>query len=320
MNPIRPISLALATLLQFAPLLYRISPALPALTRSPAAILFKWFAGALAVAGSYHTVSAATATVQSPTAIQGTVGSRLSHQIRISDGKNRQPGSWNISGQNFSKSGSTTVGMPPGLSLSLSTAIISGIPTAAGTYPVRITAYEDPNQRGAKLAFTLTFTIAGGTTPPSITGPPKDAVFHPGESAVFRVVAAGSPPLTYQWSKDGTALPDATSADLAIPHVTAESAGVYSVQISGPGGSVLGGPASLTVVPMRLTRPLLSSATATFQVTTIEGRNYALEASETAAEGAWSTVAEFTASGPASTLSPSAPPAPTWFWRYRTNP
>lgn len=407
-KPIRSISLVLAAFLQWAPLLQRSAPALPALTRSPAAILFQWFAGALAVAGSYHTVSAATATVQSPKSISGTVGTRLSHQIRINDGKNRQPGSWAIAGKNYTKSGSTTVGLPPGLSLALSTAIISGIPSTSGTFPVQITAYEDPNQRGAKLSFTLTFTIAGGSAPPTITGPPvggtileggsltltveaasttplqfqwyhdgqaipgaissslaiaaavlsdagtywatvsndagtatsdsasivvnpvvvathvdqspESAAFHPGESPTLQVRASGSSPLAYQWSKDGTPIPDATSPGLVLTPVSLASAGVYSVKVSGPGGIVVSDPATLTVVPMQISRPILSSASATLEAATIIGRSYELLASETLAPESWTVVAEFTATIPVTTVSPAAPPGSSWFWRYRTAP
>src|SRR5690242_3971155 len=142
-------SLVLAGLLHITPIATRVAQSIPALTNSPIAIVMTWAIRVAALAGAYHTVSAASAVLASATSVNGTVGTRVSYQIRISDGENRTPESWQIQGQMFSASGSTTKGMPPGLSLSLSTGIISGTPTTAGTFPTTITAYELPNGGGA---------------------------------------------------------------------------------------------------------------------------------------------------------------------------
>jgi subtilase family serine protease len=53
-------------------------------------------------------------------------------------------------------------GLPPGLSIS-STGLISGTPTAAGTYPVTVTA-TDPAQVSGSAAFTITVTRATTAT------------------------------------------------------------------------------------------------------------------------------------------------------------
>jgi hypothetical protein len=42
----------------------------------------------------------------------------------------------------------------------------------------------------------------------------------------------------YQWQFDGQVIPDATNATLALNSVTAAEAGVYSVGVSNPYGSV----------------------------------------------------------------------------------
>src|SRR5690348_8728222 len=89
-------SVILALFLQCAPFLTRTIQGWAGSAGSPAAIVMKWVIGALAVAGTYHTVSAATATLRSPSTIQGTVGTRVSYQIKISDGQTRLPESWLI--------------------------------------------------------------------------------------------------------------------------------------------------------------------------------------------------------------------------------
>src|SRR6185436_1599734 len=61
------------------------------------------------------------------------------------------------------------------------------------------------------------------------------------------VVAAGAPPLFFQWRKDGLELPDATNALLTITNVGTNDAGSYRVVVTKAEGSVTSAPASLTV-------------------------------------------------------------------------
>jgi uncharacterized delta-60 repeat protein len=53
-----------------------------------------------------------------------------------------------------------------------------------------------------------------------------------GESATFTVTAIGTPPLSYQWWKDGTALAQATGPVLALTNLQAADAGNYTVVVS----------------------------------------------------------------------------------------
>src|SRR5207244_5482572 len=122
-----------------------------------------------------------------------------SYQIKINDGQNRTPESWLIDGQLLGRTGSTTMGMPPGLSLALNTGIISGIPTQAGSFPVTITAYEHPSGGGAQLTFTITFIIAAGASAPVITTQPSGGEVIEGVAFSFTVTASGSPAPVYQW-------------------------------------------------------------------------------------------------------------------------
>jgi hypothetical protein len=61
------------------------------------------------------------------------------------------------------------------------------------------------------------------------------------------VVVTGSPPLAYQWFRDGTLLPDALEAELVLPDVTAEDAGSYVVVVGNGLGSVTSEAATLHV-------------------------------------------------------------------------
>jgi hypothetical protein len=79
----KPIAgLTLAVFLQLAPVAARMAPSVATLPNSPAAILFKWVVGALSIAGTYHTVSAATAVLASATSVKGKSGTRIASPNR----------------------------------------------------------------------------------------------------------------------------------------------------------------------------------------------------------------------------------------------
>lgn len=320
MKTTRIASIALAAFLHVAPFAAKSVQSLPGLAASPIAIVLKWVIGAFALGGAYHTVSAATAVLASSSSATGKVGTRMSYQIKISDGKNRAPGSWVISGTTFSSStGSTTVGMPSGLSLALATGIISGIPTRAGTFPVTITAYEERSLRGAKLTFTVTFTIEGDVVAPAVVTAPQSLAVHPGESARFTVAASGSTPLAYQWKLNGTDIQGASSATLTLNAVGEADLGNYSVVVSNAGGSSTSSAAELTIVPLELESIRENSGGVAIFLRTIPGRRYLIEAAQDLGR-TWETVAEKTAAGDSTSYNEPAPTQSTRFWKYRAAP
>ncbi len=90
----------------------------------------------------------------------------------------------------------------------------------------------------------------GGTTStstPTITQQPASATVNAGSSVTLSVIATGSGDLSYQWRKDGVALPDATDATFSIEEASLSDAGTYDVVISNGGVSVTSSGATLTV-------------------------------------------------------------------------
>src|SRR5437660_7326728 len=55
---------------------------------------------------------------------------------------------------------------------------------------------------------------------PSITTQPANQTVAAGQMATFAVVAAGTPPLSYQWKKNGTAISGATLSSYTTPATT----------------------------------------------------------------------------------------------------
>ena len=82
---------------------------------------------------------------------------------------------------------------------------------------------------------------------PSITSQPSDATVFEGGTASFKVEVSGTPPLTYQWKKDGQIVSWATNASLSLTNAKISNSGAYRVDISNAGGTASSDPANLTV-------------------------------------------------------------------------
>ncbi len=85
--------------------------------------------------------------------------------------------------------------------------------------------------------------------PPSINLPPSGESVVQGLGASFSVMAAGSPPFSYQWRLNGTNLNGATDDVLTLGSVQPANAGNYSVTITNAYGSIISSNALLTVIP-----------------------------------------------------------------------
>lgn len=110
--------------------------------------------------------------------------------------------------------------------------------------------------------------------PPSITTQPSSQTVIAGQAATLTVSATGTQPLSYQWQKNGVAVPGATSASYTTPATTgADNGAQFTVIISNSSGSVTSSAMTLTVnVPPSISAQPISQAvnsgqTATFSVT-----------------------------------------------------
>ena len=117
--------------------------------------------------------------------------------------------------------------------------------------------------------------VAGrnGSDQLAITIPPVDVTATEPASATFRVGATGTPPLTYQWQRDGVYISGATSATYTLASTAvADSGAQFDVVVSNPGGNVISTAVTLTVLapPTVTTQPVdvtvTAPASATFSV------------------------------------------------------
>lgn len=122
--------------------------------------------------------------------------------------------------------------------------------------------------------------IEGSGTAPAITAQPQNSSVSVGQTATFTVVASGAAPLSYQWSKDSTAISGAASASYTTPATTtADSGSSFTVTVSNSAGNVTSNAVTLTVSALAQTiafsnpgaqtvgTPLALSATATSGLT-----------------------------------------------------
>ena len=83
---------------------------------------------------------------------------------------------------------------------------------------------------------------------PSITTQPLDRLVLVGQKAKFLVVADGTKPLSYQWTKNGTNISGATSAAyVSPPNTLADNGAVFAVTINNRAGKATSNNATLTV-------------------------------------------------------------------------
>ncbi len=123
--------------------------------------------------------------------------------------------------------------------------------TQAGTYSVVV-----KNGLGSVTSAAARLTVL---QPPLIMDQPVDQTVMAGESATFRLAAAGSEPLTYQWMFDGAALDGEIRSELILSSVKAAQAGRYEVLVSNSAGNVLSHAGTLSVrVPLPAQAPIFN--------------------------------------------------------------
>ena len=144
--------------------------------------------------------------------------------------------------------------------------------TAASDNAAQFTVAVSDSSGGAVSA-TATLSVTSAPVAPSITTQPASKSVNVGQTATFTVAAAGTATLTYQWSKNGSAISGATSASYTTPATTiSDNGALFMATVSNSAGSIITNTATLTVtVPPAITTQPSSQAvnagqTATFTV------------------------------------------------------
>ncbi len=114
----------------------------------------------------------------------------------------------------------------------------------AGAYAVEVTSLAGQMVRGR---------VTSGNALLAVVVPPADQTITYGGSATLSVATAGPSELGYQWRRNDSPIPGATSSVLAIARPRVADAGAYDVVVSVAFGQVTSAAATLTVNPRLLT-------------------------------------------------------------------
>lgn len=195
-------------------------------------------AGGTSPAGTLGlTITAGAPVITSSLSASGTIGAAFTYTITATN----SPTSY------------SATGLPAGLGLNVTTGAITGTPTAVGSFSVGLTA---TNAGGSSPSATLLLTISGGASggAPVITTHPSGQLAAVGGLVAFRVTAAGTAPLMYQWRKNGVALSNggaisgANSPTLIVAGISAaDNGGAFDVVVTDTIGTATSVQASLTV-------------------------------------------------------------------------
>lgn len=135
-------------------------------------------------------------------------------------------------------------------------------------------ADERPGTERVNGTVAFSYTVGSATEQtnlPVISSQPRSQAVSAGGIATFSVGATSALPLTYQWLRNGVAIPGATTAVLGLPRVTTANAGAYTVIVSTSAGSVTSSAAVLTIGASRLGNLSVRSSAGTGSDTLIVG-------------------------------------------------
>jgi len=112
--------------------------------------------------------------------------------------------------------------------------------------------FTDTYEVGTQVDWLDNIRFAAGPTAPMITEQPSptNITVLPKLDVGWSVAAEGTPPLAYQWRRNGTNLTDATGNSLAISAAGRSQQGVYDVVVSNAYGFAASVPINLIVSPV----------------------------------------------------------------------
>jgi pectate lyase len=117
-------------------------------------------------------------------------------------------------------------------------------PSQAGNYSVIVS-----NLAGTATSSNAVLVVNTNPVAPVFISQPSSQIALAGTIVNFTAAAAGTAPITYQWSKDNVAISGATATTFSITNVQTTDDGNYSVTASNSVGGTTSATAQLTVTP-----------------------------------------------------------------------
>jgi hypothetical protein len=138
------------------------------------------------------------------------------------------------------------------------TNVATGTGAASANYVTAVTSTTDngtqyrvllTNSVGSTVSTAVTVSVSDLDVAPSITTQPASLNVASGSDAVFAVDARGTEALSYQWHRNGVAIPSANSPVLRLTAVSILNSGSFTVTVSNDAGDADSSAAILNVYP-----------------------------------------------------------------------
>ena len=132
----------------------------------------------------------------------------------------------------------------------------TNVGTNSATYTTAATALADngakiqvtvSNSKGSAPSSIATLTVNSAATKPSIITQPANVTVTVGQTATFTVVATGTAPLSYQWTKSGTTVGTNSATYTTAATTSADNGAQIQVMVSNSTGSTPSITVTLTV-------------------------------------------------------------------------
>src|SRR4029077_6907439 len=99
------------------------------------------------------------------------------------------------------------------------------------------------NSGGSITSSNVVLTVNTNPVGPFFNSQPVSLVVLAGSAASFTANAGGTAPISYQWNKNGTPIPGATSSTLNLSNVQTTNNGSYTLTATNSVGSATSSPA-----------------------------------------------------------------------------
>ncbi|MCX8519953.1 MAG: DUF1566 domain-containing protein, partial [Rhodoferax sp.] len=145
------------------------------------------------------------------------------------------------------------------------------------------------NSAGTVTSNPGTLTVTDGPAAPAISRHPESLSLVTGSAASFSVSATGTSPLIYQWKKNGTDIPGATSSAYTTPATSDADIGaeyLYSVVVTNGAGTATSGNARLTVTAV-VAAPAITRQPSAQTVTAGQVASFSVAATGTSPSYQW---------------------------------
>jgi hypothetical protein len=233
------LSVMLAGVLPFMPLVRSALPVMQSPGASTGCIILRWVIGATIL--GYDAISKASSVAVSPPS--ATIGVPYSGTLTYSGGHAGAVASMSVNSSCLS-SGNYT--LAPGLTVHYSgvnSATITGTPTgSATTVGMSVTVYDGGGCSGGLTDTRTTSLIiqnsGGGPVSPTMLVPPQNVTAQIGSDVIFSGGASGNPTPSYYWKLGPTTIPGATQNTLTLHGVSYTNSGIYNLYASNSQGQV----------------------------------------------------------------------------------